>query len=518
MIAVHPLLQVEALLDSLAATLDVPDSRYEAAESKYKSVGEWLRRPQSSFVKTHVDVYSQGSFQLGTAIRPVSDEEDYDLDVVCEIHFKKIDVTQAWLHERLGDEMKAYAKTFGMEPPKRQNRVWTLNYADGAQFHMDVLPSLPDENGRQISRKEKPYALDASSVAITDEKHPNYRVRCLDWYVSNPKGYADWFRRRMVVERARRVAKERASVSIDEIPAYKNKTPLQAAVQLLKRHRDMRFRDRRELRPSSIIITTLAAHAYRQEETISEALVSILSRMGQHVQLENGRYRIPNPTNEDENFADAWAVDPQLKDAFFDWLEDARHDFQAAANTTDPDRFAEILIPRIGRRLVEASVAKSAAKSRLLLGAQRNAAITKASDAPIALLDAPHRRPLPWLYQTSATEHWASIVEAICHPTKQRPFKFHSNSAPLPKLAALRFQAKTNVSHPYQVYWQIVNTGTQAIVARKLRGGFEDGRIERGHLLREENTRYSGNHSIQCFIVKQGVCVAKSELFVVNIE
>ena len=91
MMAVRSLQQVEPLLDSLAAKLDVPDSRYEAAERSYKSVGEWLRRPRSAFASTHVEVYSQGSFQLGTAIRPVSDEEDYDLDIVCEIYFKKPD-------------------------------------------------------------------------------------------------------------------------------------------------------------------------------------------------------------------------------------------------------------------------------------------------------------------------------------------------------------------------------------------------------------------------------------------
>ncbi len=517
MIVLPSIQQAESLLDELAKQLDVPDSRYEAAERSYKSVGEWLRRPTSAFADTHVEVYSQGSFQVGTAIRPVTDEENYDLDIVCEIHLKKLDLTQAWLHQRLGDEMKSYADAHGMQPPQRSNRVWRLNYADEAQFHMDVLPSLPDEDGRLLLRGMTPYVLGGTSIAITDEEHPHFCIRSLDWLVSNPKGYADWFRRRMAVARRRRLAKAleaRASVSIAEIPDYQYKTPLQAAVQLLKRHRDKRFNEAAELRPTSIIITTLAAHAYGQEETITEALIGILQHMDRYILVEDGKYKIPNPTNDKENFADAWASDPQLKDAFFDWLETARIDFREAANQADPDRFAEILTPRIGRRVVEATIAKS----RTVLASQRRAAITKAGDAPLALIDAPHRRPPPWPMPPGGPTYWIDIVEASCLQRGFRPFVFRSNSAPLPKHAALTFEGKTNAPHPYRVYWQIVNTGNQAVKSRGLRGQFEDGRIERGHLVREENTLYQGSHSIQCFIVKDGYCVAKSGLFVVNIE
>jgi hypothetical protein len=67
------------------------------------------------------------------------------------------------------------------------------------------------------------------------------------------------------------------------------------------------------------------------------------------------------------------------------------------------------------------------------------------------------------------------------------------------------------------VYWQIVNTGQQARDARGLRGEFEEV-VVRGHLKREESTRYMGTHSIECFIVKNNYCVAKSGAFVVNIQ
>ena len=76
----------------------------------------------------------------------------------------------------------------------------------------------------------------------------------------------------------------------------------------------------------------------------------------------------------------------------------------------------------------------------------------------------------------------------------------------MPKKYAIRFEANTNVPHPYEVQWQVVNTGTEA--AGNLRGGFEvsDG----GSGVRWETTAYAGTHWVEAFVVKNGVCVARS--------
>ena len=79
----------EELLEDLAASLQVPPSRYEAAERSYKAVGDWLCREMSSVCNMDPKVYIQGSFRLGTAIRPISDSEDYDVDLVCELSLPK---------------------------------------------------------------------------------------------------------------------------------------------------------------------------------------------------------------------------------------------------------------------------------------------------------------------------------------------------------------------------------------------------------------------------------------------
>jgi len=65
-------------------------------------------------------------------------------------------------------------------------------------------------------------------------------------------------------------------------------------------------------------------------------------------------------------------------------------------------------------------------------------------------------------------------------------------------------------------HWRVVNTGREATQEGCLRGGFY--RSNTGSGKRFENTLYRGMHWVECFIVKEGVCVAKSEEFVVNIE
>lgn len=111
------------------------------------------------------------------------------------------------------------------------------------------------------------------------------------------------------------------------------------------------------------------------------------------------------------------------------------------------------------------------------------------------------------------------IDQAIALAKGFRPQSFTSNSAPLPKKCDLNFYAETTVSKPYKVYWQIVNTGQEAETAGSLRGGFDEGGIvSKGRLKRRESTLYTGTHSIECFIVKDGYLTARSGQFIVNIK
>ncbi|MGR3911341.1 nucleotidyltransferase [Burkholderia sp. SR8] len=514
---VTPTHKAERLLEALAASLEIPQSKYEAAERSYKSVGKWLDRDDSVFASKNVTVYPQGSFRLGTVIPPHDADGHYDLDVVCEIDMGKLELTQKQLKERLGGEVKAYAKAHGMEEPIEARRCWTLNYADGAQFHMDILPALPDGLRQRLlveAAGMQAKSLD-KALAITCWYDQNYNRKTDDWPGSNPKGYSDWFRERMkVVFNARRETLRlyEARASVEDIPEYRVTTPMQSAIKILKRHRDMRFTGEEDLRPISIILTTLGALAYNQETTISGALFGILSRMESYIEVRNGVYWIENPADPRENFADKWDETPAKKDAFYDWLQTAKEDFALAAGTSADEDFIDVLAPRMGRPLVEAAVRTVRPTS----GHSVAASLTKVSDRIRGFRDAPHRKPMTFP-SLSGVNGKVSLTLTV-NRAGYRPDTRTDDGLPVSSGSSLTFDAHTTIPKPFKVFWQVVNTGDAARQARDLRGGFDEGTVQSGGISRHETARYRGSHSIECFIVKDGYCVAKSGPFIVNIK
>lgn len=328
----------EDVLEAIAEAIDIPEHLEQVARERYQSIGNWLDRDASTIKQYDPEVSPQGSFLLGTVIRPVGDADEYDIDLVCRLNATKQDLSMAELKKAVGVEIVGYATAHRMEKePEDGRRCWTMEYADDAGFHMDILPSLPDEaTYRVLMEKSGNVALATDqgireqAIAITDKTHPKYTVRCDEWPVSNPKGYAIWFQSRqseVVLTRKRAIMEtDRVYASVDDVPDYKIKTPLQRAIQLLKRHRDTMFNGDDD-RPISIIITTLSAHAYNGEQTIGEALRSILKNMHMYIEDKGGVKWVANPVNPMENFADKWLEAPQKEKNFFSWLEKARRDF-----------------------------------------------------------------------------------------------------------------------------------------------------------------------------------------------
>jgi hypothetical protein len=175
--------------------------------------------------------------------------------------------------------------------------------------------------------------------AITDKRSPDFDRISIYWKISNSEGFALWFESRMKL--AMQVLEEHAlmakAAKVDDLPAREWKSPLQEAIQILKRHREVMFQDAPDSAPISVIITTLAAMAYQGEPDAASALERILTDM--HLYVQQTIPRVPNPVNPAEDFADKWH-DPkyaqhQLEQSFWNWLESARRDFKIVAEARD---------------------------------------------------------------------------------------------------------------------------------------------------------------------------------------
>jgi len=307
--------RLRRLLAALAEEIDVPESKYEEAHQHYRAVGDWLGAEGSPLSSCDVSVFAQGSFALGTAVKP-PDGCDYDVDAVCLLR-----CAPAWSQERFKDEVGARLRAHAtyremLKPPEGGRRCWTLQYADASQFHLDVLPAKPDEFSWLVALGV-PRHYAERAVQITS--HDCYQDPV--WPKSNPGGYVGWFVDRMRVrfdETRIGLAKARAA-DVQEIPEYAVRTPLQRVVQILKRQRDVMFGDDPD-RPISIVITTLAARAYQNEADLVTAYQNIVRGMRAQIQQVDGRYVILNPVNPLENFADRWVTHPERQERFFEWL------------------------------------------------------------------------------------------------------------------------------------------------------------------------------------------------------
>lgn len=67
--------------------------------------------------------------------------------------------------------------------------------------------------------------------------------------------------------------------------------------------------------------------------------------------------------------------------------------------------------------------------------------------------------------------------------------------------------AYTNCPQPYRVFWKVKNVGPEAERRNQIRGQIE----EKGNSIVEHSNFY-GNHYIECYIVKNGVCVARTRI------
>ena len=337
--------QSTPLLEAIAEALDISESYYEHAVKCYKALSGWLQRDESAVARYNPEIYPQGSFLLGTVTKPLSDTEAYDVDLVCELKLQKTEISQKQLKELVGQEIKSYARANDINSqPEESRHHWTLNYVDGAQFHVNILPAIPDVESFKEFIASRGSALSDwsdSTIAITDNTFPKYCRIDTDWPHRNPKGYAEWFRS-----------------YIDDVPAYKVKTPFQRVIQILKRHRDIWFDKNKsayaeKAKPSSFIITTLAARAYDNQVDLQQALMKIVTGIqGYIAAYKKGVVVIPNPVNSLENLADKWQEHPIRRVCFEDWLKQVYSDLTEALALDDIQNVGQSLKSCLGERII----------------------------------------------------------------------------------------------------------------------------------------------------------------------
>lgn len=358
---------------------------YKNATDKYKAVSTYLQDQGLA-----CDIFPQGSFSLGTVVRPYreSKEVDYDLDFICCLNEQKEKTSASYVKNVVKDilcKSEVYKE-------KLQNiewdKCWTLEYAEvnGIGFNIDIVPSVSESDeviqtmmSSSLSKKDAELA-----VAITDKRNQKYF-----WLTSNPRAYKNWFqsinrpfleydrqnKRKILFEKNRTVYN-----SIEDIPEGLERSSLQRVIQILKHHRDVYYcRIRKEnLKPTSAIITTICVEIasgmdpslnvfellqlvandfeiYSRNQTLTEEEFSRQYQSKQTIRKSSGKWCIMNPVNPKDNLADSWNDNPEKAELFFKWVKAMKKDCLDSLQIEDND-FVALLENNFGRDYVGKSI------------------------------------------------------------------------------------------------------------------------------------------------------------------
>jgi hypothetical protein len=378
----------DQILQHVAESLDITPSDYQRAVNSYTAVGNWLKEgfSQNAYPgsQSEPEIYPQGSINLGTVVRPFRNgkEAEFDVDLVCQVQTPDTLIVPKTLKHQVGDRLKANG-IYQDKLDDEGKRCWTLTYAasGGDPFHIDVLPCVPSLANFSAFYK--------GGIRITNRHKP---TDTYEWRPSNPKGYAEWFRSKNTTfshfAKQQRTSLFEASkaagpgmrlfAAVEEIPDQLIRTPLQRAIQLLKRHRDIRFDKTPEIKPISIIITTVAAALYQGETDVYTSLINIVERLSLHKDLvENqnfainarvaalklitrtgdGKWWIPNPADPRENFADKWHEDNHARArAFFKWAQQVAEDVRNIPIGKGFPAVSAYMNPLFGERVTTAGI------------------------------------------------------------------------------------------------------------------------------------------------------------------
>jgi len=305
-------LQREELLARIAQSLQLDETRKKRMEDAYNSISELLNNDITFFKDVDVDVYPQGSTATGTTVKPLNGNE-FDLDIVIHIkrlynYFSPNEVYNAIL--KIIESDKRYKDKI-----ERKNRCVRLNYA--GDFHMDILPGcivfIFDENNLKVPDRE-----------------------LKDWTISNPKGLIEWFLSRANTVAQSMLKNYRSNLielraEIQDLPEddFYEKTPLQRAVQLVKRYRDIFFENNSEYSTSSIVLTTLIGQYYQSENSIYSTIENVINRIRidyTTAVVAKTKFKVLNPVNREEDFTDKW-TDKHYEN-FFSFITEFYNEWQ----------------------------------------------------------------------------------------------------------------------------------------------------------------------------------------------
>ena len=331
--------------------LDISPTMYKNASYKYSSIAEFLTNNG-----IEADFYPQGSFALGTVVRPFKGDSDagYDLDAICKVRESKNQISAEELFTNVANVFEN-SDRYKDKTTVSENCI-TIGYADVDEvaFSIDIVPAVDEERlyCMEQAKKLKRDDLTSTIIAIPEKKESGY-----DWFPNNPKGYKQWFNEKnsrfmpYAIDNKQLLfeANRELYSSVEEVPDALLRTSMQRVIKILKRSRDLYYSnidpDTIE-KPISAIINTLVAQFASNvspSSSVFELLRMIIDQLNELKKKSNDRecllskqgetWVLSNPALPEDNLADGWTDDHA--DMFFNWVLSLTDDFSGYGNVPD---------------------------------------------------------------------------------------------------------------------------------------------------------------------------------------
>lgn len=316
---------ISGTLGLIAEDLQLGRSRFAVATQAYRGATTWLAADGSPIRSRDPHLFPHGSLALDTTVRPIFSSE-FDLDVICRVRCGP-EARPSEIYKLIWDRMYEHGTYRPLMEEKP--RCIRLSYADTSQFHLDIVPAIPDKR------------RGGTFILIPDGSGD---LNQMVWKTANPEGFKDWFEKRKVLTEIKHARAHIAPLG-EPLPA-EQKAVLTKSVQLVKRWRDVRWADDPENGTPSIVLTCLAASIYSGQTSLAHALDDILD--GLVLFAGGGETEIFNPVNAEEVISEKWIRVPDSHEAFVEGVRAFRSDWNEVLEIAEDARQG---IPALTKKL-----------------------------------------------------------------------------------------------------------------------------------------------------------------------
>ena len=452
---------IEQFNTFLKDTVNLNQTRIDKATTAIKALTKFLK-DNDNIKDKFISVTPQGSYRHQTIIKPPTDNNEFDVDLL----FKMKEIEDFEPKDYLiliADEFKKSDRYKEKVDTTGKSRCVTIDYAD--DFHVDIVPSI-DKDGSSwvMNRKDNTY-----------EK-------------TDGDGYSEWFNGRN----------------------KKSKGFLKKVVRLIKYLRDIKS----TFSAKSVLLTTLLGQQVENSDSdddysdVPTALNNIVQNLDSYLQSNSTIPKVTNPILPEEDLNRHWNQDKynNFRKKFHSIATNIKDAFEEEDENTSLEKWQDIF----GSDFPSSDHVKEEALEAI-------------SSEEFQLGDTSHCQKPKWI----ENKNCVAKIDCFLYNSsgKKRLWSVRSSQCIIEGYV-LKFKCITDATEPFEVFWQVVNTGEEAEQDHSsggLRGDFFKGHDLLGKLLDNqifnwEGTRYKGKHWIQCFVIKDGYLVAQSNRFYVNIS